>query len=136
MTCIHCEVVNLPNLKEEQGIPEPYSLFDSPYKLQLQVSFLERDIILQIIYFDKSEGSPLNPICLEIFDQHSFILQMYECYTLAIIRFPLISTSDPKYNFTFFHPPGKQEQLQFDIYCQISSVNGIHMEEVDLLEFK
>ena len=25
VTCIHCEVVNLPNLKEEQGIAEPYS---------------------------------------------------------------------------------------------------------------
>ena len=33
VTCIHCEVVNLPNLKGEQGIPEPYSLFNNPYKL-------------------------------------------------------------------------------------------------------
>ena len=65
MTYIHCEVVDLPNLKEEQGIPEPHSLFDIPYKLQIQDSFQERDIVLQIIYFDKSEGSQSNPICLE-----------------------------------------------------------------------
>ena len=64
-TCIHCEVVDLPRLKEEQGISEPYSLFDNTYKLQLQVSFQERDIVLQIIYFDKLEGSQFNPILLE-----------------------------------------------------------------------
>ena len=32
VTCIHCKVVDLPNLKEEQGIPEPYSLFNNPYR--------------------------------------------------------------------------------------------------------
>ena len=32
VTCIHCEVVDLPNLKEEQGIPEPYSLVKGRYK--------------------------------------------------------------------------------------------------------
>ena len=53
VSCIHCKAVDLPILKEEQGIPEPYYLFDSPYKPQLQVSFQERDIVLQIIYFDK-----------------------------------------------------------------------------------
>ena len=61
---------------------------------------------------------------------------MYERYTLAIIRFPLVNTSDHKYDFTLFHPPGKQEQLQINIYFKISSVNGIHTQEVDLLEFK
>ena len=61
---------------------------------------------------------------------------MYDRYTLAIIRFSLVSTSDPKYNFTFFHLSGKQEQLRINIYCKISSVNGIHTEEVDLLEFE
>ena len=58
---------------------------------------------------------------------------MYKRYTLAIIRFPLVNTSDPKNDFTIFHPPGKQEQLQIDIYFKIGSVNGIHTEEVDLL---
>ena len=43
------QAVDLPNLKEEQGIPEPYSLFNNPYKLQLQASFQERDLVLQII---------------------------------------------------------------------------------------
>ena len=61
---------------------------------------------------------------------------MYEKYTLAIIRFPLVNISYTKYNITFFHPPGKQEQLQIDIYFKIGSVNGIHTEEIDLLEFK
>ena len=61
---IHCKAVCLPILKEEQGIPEPYYLFDSPYKLQLQVSFQERDIVLQIISFDELEGSQFNLICL------------------------------------------------------------------------
>ena len=49
VTCIHSEMVDLPNLKEEKGIPEPYSLFNNPYKLQLQVSFQVRDLVLQII---------------------------------------------------------------------------------------
>ena len=55
MTRIHCDTVDLPNLKEKQGIHETYSLLDNPYKLQLQVSFQEREIELQIIYFDKLE---------------------------------------------------------------------------------
>ena len=36
---------------------------------------------------------------------------LYERHRLVIIRFPLVNTSDPKYDFTFFHLPGKQEQL-------------------------
>ena len=55
---------------------------------------------------------------------------------MAIIRFPFVNTLDPKYNFTIFHLPGRQEELQIDIYFKISSVNGIHTEEVDLFEFK
>ena len=63
---------------------------------------------------------------------------MYERYTLAITRFPLVNTSDPKYDFAFFHPPGKQEQLQINrsIFFKISSVNEIHTKKVDQLEFK
>ena len=57
MTCIHCEAVNLPDLKEEQWRPEPYSLSNNPYKVQLQVFFWERDIVLWIIHFDKLVGS-------------------------------------------------------------------------------
>ena len=65
VTCIHCKAWDLPNFKEEQGIPEPYSLFGNPYMLQLQNSSWERDIVLQIIYLDKLEGSQFNPICLK-----------------------------------------------------------------------
>ena len=61
---------------------------------------------------------------------------MYERYTLAIIRFPLVNTSETKYGFTFFHLPRKQEQLQIDIYCKIGSLNRIPNEEGDLQEFK
>ena len=64
MTCIHFKVVDLPNLNEAQWIPEPYSLFYILYKLQLQVSFEERDLVLQIIDFDKLEGSQFIAICL------------------------------------------------------------------------
>ena len=46
MTCIHCQVVDLPNLMEEQGIPEPYTLFGNPYKLKLQVS-----VVKETLYF-------------------------------------------------------------------------------------
>ena len=112
VTCIHCLMVDLPNLKEEQGIPEPYSLFNTPCKHQLQVSFQERGLVLYIIYFDKLEGSQFNPISLKQFDQHSYTLQMYERYTLAIIRFPLVYTSDPKYDFTIFHPPGNTNNFK------------------------
>ena len=55
---------------------------------------------------------------------------------MAIIRLPLVNTSDTKYDFTVFLPPGRKEQHQIDIYCKIGYVNGIHTEEVDLLEFK
>ena len=32
-TCIHSKMVDLPNLKEEKGIPELYSLFNNDHKL-------------------------------------------------------------------------------------------------------
>ena len=48
---------------------------DTPYNIQLQVSFGERDIALWIFYFDNSEGSQLNLICLEKFDRCSYVLQ-------------------------------------------------------------
>ena len=65
VTCIHSKMADLPNLKKQQGIPEPYSLVNNPYKFQLQVSYWARDVVLQIIYFDKSEGSQFNLICLK-----------------------------------------------------------------------
>ena len=55
---------------------------------------------------------------------------------MAIIIFLFVNTSDPKYDYTFFHPTVKQEQLQIDIYFKIGAVNSIHTREVDILEFK
>ena len=71
-----------------------------------------------------------------VFHQPFFYLQMYKEYILTTIRFPLVYDNDPKYNFFIFQPPGKQDHLTVNIHFQLSHLNGIHTEEVDLLKFK
>ena len=56
MNCIHCKVVDLITQKQQQGIPYLYSLFTVPYKLQVKILFCEEDVVLQIVYCDKSLG--------------------------------------------------------------------------------
>ena len=57
MNCIHTKEVDLLILKQVNDIPLWYSLFDHSYKLQLQASFSEQDITLQILYIGKLLGT-------------------------------------------------------------------------------
>ena len=52
---------------------------------------------------------------------------------LTTIRFLLVYDNN-LYDFSIFHPPGKQE-LTVNIHFQLSHLNRIHTEEVDLLKF-
>ena len=63
-------------------------------------------------------------------------LRMYEECILTTTRFLLVYDNDPNYDFFIFHTPGKQDHLTIDIHFQLSHLNGIHTEEVDLLKFK
>ena len=57
MNCIHTKEVDLLILKQVNDIPLWYSLFDHSYNLQLQASFSEQDITLQILYIGKLLGT-------------------------------------------------------------------------------
>ena len=55
---------------------------------------------------------------------------------LCTIRFPLTITSNAMVDINHYHLFKDEEQLQINVSCQISSVNRIHTEEIDLLDSK
>ena len=42
----------------------------------------------------------------------------------------------PVCDYFLFHTPGKKDHITIDIYCSLERHNGIHTEEVDLLDVK
>ena len=84
-----------------------------PSSITLKASL--KDLGLQIIYLDKLEGSQFNLICHELFDQHSYILQTYKRYTLAIFRFPLVNTSEPQRQL-YILPSTRKTRTISDLY--------------------
>ena len=78
----------------------------------------------------------LNLSHLNFFHQPSYNLWMYEKYILTTSRSPLVYLNDPYCDYSIFHTPGNKDHLTINILFQLHYLNGIHTEEVDLLEFK
>ena len=64
------------------------------------------------------------------------ILSMYENYPLCTITFPSANALNITINIDHFNPSENKDQLHNDVTCGSISVNRIHTEELDLLEFK
>ena len=62
----------------------------------------------------------------------------YECTRniLTATRFSLVNSNNPYCDFFLFCTPGKKDHLTIDVHFQLDYLNGVHTEEVDLLEFK
>ena len=97
---------------------------------------LSRKYPTGITYVEMTPTTEYDQFYSNVFHQPFYNLQMYKEYIFTTIGFPLVYDNDLKYNFFIFHPPGKQDHLTVDIHFQLSHLNGIHTEEVDLLEFK
>ena len=61
---------------------------------------------------------------------------MFERYTLSTTRFPSQSFDETGCDYSLFHMPGKKDHITIDIYYLLEYHNGIHTEEVDLLNLK
>ena len=61
---------------------------------------------------------------------------MFERYTLSTTVFPSQSFDETGCDYFLFHTPGKKDHLTIDIHYSLKHHNGIHTEEVDLLNLK
>ena len=61
---------------------------------------------------------------------------MFERYTLSTTAFPSQSFDETGCDYSLFHTPGKKDHITIDIHYSLEHHNGIHTEEVDLLDLK
>ena len=62
---------------------------------------------------------------------------MFERYTLSTTSFPSQTFDETSCDYFLFHTPGKKDHVtMIDIYYSLEHHNGIHTEEVDLLDVK
>ena len=61
---------------------------------------------------------------------------MFERYTLSTTRFPSQSFDETGFDYFLFPTPGKKDHITIDIHYSLEHHNGIHTEEVDLLDLK
>ena len=61
---------------------------------------------------------------------------MFERYTLSTTRFPSHSFDETGCDYFLFPTPGKKDHITIDIHNLLEHHNGIHTEEVDLLDLK
>ena len=61
---------------------------------------------------------------------------MFERYTLSTTSFPSQTFDETGCDYFLFHTPGKKDHVMVDIYYSLEHHNGIHTEEVDLLNVK
>ena len=61
---------------------------------------------------------------------------MYERYTLSTTSLISKIFDETGCDYFLFHMPGKRDHITVDIHYSLEHHNGIHTEEVDLLELK
>ena len=61
---------------------------------------------------------------------------MFERYTLSTTSFPSQTFEETGCDYFIFHTPEKKDHVTVDIQYSLEHHNGIHTEEVDLLELK
>ena len=61
---------------------------------------------------------------------------MFERYTLSTTRFPSQSFDETGCDYFLFPTPGNKDHITIDIQYSLEHHNGIHTEEVDLLNLK
>ena len=61
---------------------------------------------------------------------------MFERYTLSTTRFLSQSFDETGCDYFLFPTPGKKHHITIDIHYTLEHHNGIHTEEVDLLDLK
>ena len=61
---------------------------------------------------------------------------MFERYTLSTTSFPSQTFDETGCDYFLFPTPGKKDHITVDIHYSLEHHNGIHTEEVDLLELK
>ena len=68
--------------------------------------------------------------------QPFYLPRMFERYTLSTTSFPSQTFDETGCDYFLFHMPGKEDHITVDIHYSLEHHNGIHTEEVNLLEVK
>ena len=74
--------------------------------------------------------------CSSISHQLFYLPRMFERYTLSTTSFPSQTFDETGCDYFLFHTPGKKDHVAVDIYYLLEHHNGIHTEEVNLLDVK
>ena len=74
--------------------------------------------------------------CSSISQQLFYLPGMFEQYTLSTTSFPSQTFDKTGCDYSLFHSPGKIDHITVDIHYSLEHHNGIHTEEVNLLELK
>ena len=74
--------------------------------------------------------------CSSISHQPFYLLRMFERYTLSTTRFFSQSFDETGCDYFVFPTPEKKDHITIDIHYLREHHNGIHTEEVDLLDLK
>ena len=83
------------------------------------------------------EGRPTTDFrCSSISHQPFYLPRMFERYTLSTTSFPSQTFDETGCDYFLFHTPGKKDHITVNIHYSLEHHNGIHTEEVDLLELK
>ena len=61
---------------------------------------------------------------------------MFERYTLSTTSFPSQTFDETGCDYSLFHTPEKKDHITVDVHYSLEHHNGIHTEEIDLLELK
>ena len=61
---------------------------------------------------------------------------MFERYTLSTTSFPSQTFDETGCDYFLFHMPRRKDHITIDIHFSLEHHNGIHTEEVDLLNLK
>ena len=75
-------------------------------------------------------------LCSSKSHQPIYLPRMFERYTLSTTSFSSQTFDETGGDYFLFHTPGKKDHVTVDIHYSLEHHNGIHTEEVDLLNVK
>ena len=86
------------------------------------------------------EGRPTTAkptfVALPSLTNHSTFYECSKGYTLSTTRLPSQVFDETGWDYFLFHMPEKNDHITIDIHYTLEHHNGIHTEEVDLLDLK
>ena len=99
-----------------------------------QISINSQPFLVGIV--SKTDNHETDFCCSSISHQLFYLTRMFERYTLSTTSFPSQTFDETGCDYSLFHMPGKKDHITVYIHYSLEHHNGMHTEEIDLLEVK